>query len=157
MSKLTGVRAAEVTNPMGQDEQDPRGYQLPQFLKTLLEIHTYSISSSVNSISRLIISPSLLQGSSIPLIGYQDLFLLHMVVPTTLMMISMERNVLLPSSILVSPLAVIPLRVVTNPRNHLMLREPYQTVSNRNQFLRTFVTSPKVHQKGNPLKKARNA
>ncbi|WZZ53342.1 hypothetical protein YC2023_053449 [Brassica napus] len=44
--------AAEVTNPMGQDEQDPRGYQIPQFLKTLLEIHTYSISSSVSSISR---------------------------------------------------------------------------------------------------------
>ncbi|CAH8363779.1 unnamed protein product [Eruca vesicaria subsp. sativa] len=35
MSKLTGVRAAEVANPMGQGEQDPAGYQIPQFLQDI--------------------------------------------------------------------------------------------------------------------------
>ncbi|CAN7124167.1 unnamed protein product [Brassica rapa subsp. narinosa] len=36
MSNLTGVRAAEVANPMGQGEQDPIGYQLPQFLQDIV-------------------------------------------------------------------------------------------------------------------------
>ncbi|KAG5397860.1 hypothetical protein IGI04_019674 [Brassica rapa subsp. trilocularis] len=38
MTKLTGVRTAEVENPMGHCEQDPSSYQLPQFLRTLLRI-----------------------------------------------------------------------------------------------------------------------
>ncbi|KAF8112852.1 hypothetical protein N665_0060s0034 [Sinapis alba] len=36
MFKLTGVRAAEVANPMEQGEQDPIGYHLPQFLKDIV-------------------------------------------------------------------------------------------------------------------------
>nr|VDD61126.1 unnamed protein product [Brassica oleracea] len=52
------------------------------------------------------------------------LLLHHMVVATPLMMICMEREVLLPSSMLVSHLAVIPPRGVKTPRNHLMLRKP---------------------------------
>ncbi|CAN7141876.1 unnamed protein product [Brassica rapa subsp. narinosa] len=35
MSKLIGVRAAEVANPMGQGE-DPLGYQIPQFLQDIV-------------------------------------------------------------------------------------------------------------------------
>ncbi|CAF1716124.1 hypothetical protein YC2023_113414 [Brassica napus] len=38
MTKLTGVRTAEVKNPMGHCEQDPSSYQLLQFLRTLLRI-----------------------------------------------------------------------------------------------------------------------
>ncbi|KAG2255091.1 hypothetical protein Bca4012_091743 [Brassica carinata] len=36
MSKLIGVRAAEVANPMGQGEEDPLGYQIPQFLQDIV-------------------------------------------------------------------------------------------------------------------------
>ncbi|KAL0789794.1 hypothetical protein Bca101_006040 [Brassica carinata] len=33
MTKLTGVRTAELVNPMGHVEPDPRSCQLPQFLQ----------------------------------------------------------------------------------------------------------------------------
>ncbi|KAF3520926.1 hypothetical protein F2Q69_00016271 [Brassica cretica] len=131
---LTGVRTAELVNPMvcaiqiiylwDMLNQTQEAVNSLNSSRTMLGIHTYSISSSVNSVSRQTISPSPLHGSLTLMSESHDLLLHHMVGATTLMVICMEKIVLLASSILVTPQrAVSPKKMEMSQKTSLMPEE----------------------------------